>query len=265
MSKRNLDRGVIIRELVRVLESLDYVDAFWEAGAIAFNRVDRWSDIDLYLVVDDAKVADAFQEVERTLESLSPIKRKYEPPVPPEPGIAQAFYKLERASEYLLIDLAIMQRSGRERFLEPEIHGNAVFHFNKSGKIKIPHADKSRLVKRLLERKDRLEGRMDMFRNYVTKEISRGNLIEAIDHYYYLTLSSLLEALRMKYNPFHFDFKTRYVHYELPAEVIRRLQRLYFVSNEKDLLEKYHEASGWFLETLSEIDAKSVQASLKDS
>lgn len=50
-----LDRREIISVWKKVLEPLDYVQAFWEAGAISFGRVDEWSDIDLYLVVDDVK------------------------------------------------------------------------------------------------------------------------------------------------------------------------------------------------------------------
>lgn len=117
MNSRSLKREVIVQKLVEDLEPLEYVDALWEAGAIAFHRVDEWSDINLYLVVDDKKVDDAFLAVEKALKSLSPIERKYQPPVPPQPNIAQAFYKLELASDNLLVDLAIMQRSGRERFL----------------------------------------------------------------------------------------------------------------------------------------------------
>lgn len=139
-----------------------------------------------------------------------------------------------------------------------------MFHFNKSGKIRIPHTDRNALGERILERKGRLEGRMDMFNNFVMKEINRGNLIEAIDNYHYLTLGSLLEALRMKHNPYHFDFKTRYVHYELPTEVIHRLQHLYFVRDENDLRQKYSEATAWFRQTMSEIDTNRIRALVQE-
>src|SRR5437867_11804909 len=65
--KTPLTRDSIIRALTSELRPLPYVHAFWEAGAAAFNRVDEWSDIDLYIVVDDTAVPQTFEIVEKTL------------------------------------------------------------------------------------------------------------------------------------------------------------------------------------------------------
>ena len=48
--KTPLTRDSIIRTLTAELQPLPSVHAFWEAGAAAFNRIDEWSDIDLYIV-----------------------------------------------------------------------------------------------------------------------------------------------------------------------------------------------------------------------
>ena len=264
MKVKRLSHDIIIRALVDALKPLDCIHAFWEAGAIAFNRVDEWSDIDVYLVVDDDKVEKAFLDVERALRSLSPIKQKYDVPQSPYPGVAQAFYRLRDASEYLIIDLAIMKLSTKDKFLEPEIHGNAVFYFNKSGAVRCPPLDRGALVSRLHARLDRLQARFDMFNNFVQKEINRGNYLEAIDLYSMLTLATVVEALRIKHNPFHYDFKMRYIHYELPSKVLERLQHLYFVRDEKDLKEKYNEAAKWFKEIMSDIDKKEINKLVKN-
>ena len=58
-----LGRETIIQTLVDSLEPLNYTYALYEGGAVAFGRIDDWSDIDLYLVVDDDKVDDAFAAV----------------------------------------------------------------------------------------------------------------------------------------------------------------------------------------------------------
>ena len=70
-----LTRAVIVKSFVETLKPLDYVHAFYEGGAIAFNRVDEWSDLDFCLVVDDEKVNETFAAVEKILSSLSPINR----------------------------------------------------------------------------------------------------------------------------------------------------------------------------------------------
>jgi predicted nucleotidyltransferase len=228
------------------LKPLGYVHAFYESGAIAFNRADKWSDIDLYLVVDDEKTGDAFVKVETALKSLSPIKQKFAIPQLPWPGVSQAFYRLERASNYLLIDLAVIKLSGPEKFLEPEIHGKAIFYFNKSKKVRVPALNKEELTENLQQKLKRLKDRFAMFNIFVQKEINRGNYLEALVLYHSITLGSVVDVLRIKYSPFHYDFKTRYVKYELPKQVTKRLERLHFVKDRKDLLEKYRESTKWF-------------------
>lgn len=248
MAPHILTREEIVQSLRRDLESLDYIYAFWQSGSIAFNRVDEWSDIDLYLVVEDEKVQETFANVEESLTSLSPIEQKYEITQNPFPGVDQAFYRLGDAGEYLIVDLAILKQSSPEKFLEPRIHGNSIFYFNKSNRVTIPEWNEEAWRRRLEERSKRLEARFRMFNNFVEKEIKRGNYLEAIDLYHNLTLSTLIEGLRIKYNPIHYDFKMRYVHYELSPEMLARLEKLYFVGTPSELEEKYREASRWFAE-----------------
>jgi len=258
-NETKLTHDKVIRALTDALRPLNFVHAFYEGGAIAFNRVDDWSDIDAYVVVDDGKISDAFLAVEKTLKSLSQIKQKYDVPQSGWPGIFQAFYKLEEASDFLIIDLAVLQLNCPDKLLEPEIHGNNVFHFNKNNVVKVPHLDKKAFAEKVRTRIVRLQARYDMFNGFVQKEINRGNSLEAIDLYHNLILGMLVEALRIRHNPVHYDFKMRYVHYELPPEVVERLVNLHFVKNMKDLQEKHREAKEWFLKTMSEIDGKQIE------
>ncbi|UCG45834.1 MAG: hypothetical protein JSV58_03445 [Candidatus Bathyarchaeota archaeon] len=258
MGKNPLTRADIIKTLVDALKPIDYVLAFWEGGAAAFNRVDEWSDIDLYLVVADEKVDETFLAVEEALKSLSPIQQKHTV-VHPEPGLFQAFYRLEDANKFLLIDLAVMTLSNPDKFLEPEIHGEAMFYFNKSKEIKAPALDKKAMITKLVKRLEQLKARFNMFNSFIQKEINRGNHVEAIDLYHVLILGALVTVLRIKHSPVHYDFKTRYVHYELPAEITEKLKELYFVANEDELQEKYDEASKLFRKITSELTQASIE------
>jgi hypothetical protein len=98
-----------------------------------------------------------------------------------------------------------------------------------------------------------------MFNNFVQKEINRDHLLEAIDLYHGVTLAGLVEVLRIKHNPIHYNFKMEYVHYELPSETIKKLEHLYFVKDAKDLQEKYREAIKWFHKAMQEIDQKEIE------
>ena len=140
-----MGRDEILAALKAALEPLEYVHAMWEGGAISFGRTDEMSDIDLYVDVEDSRVADVFPVVEEALERVSGIKLKYEVPLPPSNPYAQAFYRLKGASEFLLVDLAVMRHGAEDKFLEPEIHGKALFHFNKANAVRIPKVDGEKL------------------------------------------------------------------------------------------------------------------------
>ncbi|MCW4052007.1 MAG: hypothetical protein NWE78_02205 [Candidatus Bathyarchaeota archaeon] len=262
--EKKVTRGIVIQKLVDVLQPLDYVIAFWEGGAPGFSRTDEWSDIDIYVVVDDEKVAQTFQAVELALKSLSPIQQKYEVKQSGWPGVSQAFYRLKNASEYLIIDLAVLTLSSPEKFLEPKTHGRAIFYFNKDNRVALPSLDGDALLEKLYDRLDRLRGRFYMFHNFVQKEINRGNYLEAVDIYHTL-LATLVEALRIKYNPVHHEFRMRYIHYELPDEIIMRLKHIYFVADQKDLQDKYRETVAWFCDVISQVKSEELERLVRGS
>lgn len=68
------------------------------------------------------------------------------------------------------------------------------------------------------------------------------------------TFKSLVEALRIKYSPYHYNFFTSYVYYELPSNVVKRLQCLYFVPDTENLRKCQNEAEDWFWEIVKSIN-----------
>ena len=260
--QRQIGRDAIIPALKTALEPLDYVYAMWEGGAISFDRIDEMSDIDLYVDVEDSRVSQVLPAVEDTLEKLSGIKLKYYVPLPPSHPYAQAFYRLKGASEFLLVDIAVMKHGAEDKFLEPEIHGKALFHFNKNGAVEIPRVDGEKFVANLSGRMDKMRTRFEMFRCFVPKEMKRGNYVEALDLYSRLVLELLLEALRMKHKPLHYNFRTHHILHDLPRDVVERLRALYFVSDETDLARKLGLAEEWFRQTVEEIDFDAIRRNL---
>ena len=256
-------REEILRGLARALEPLSYVDAMWEGGAAAYDRLDAWSDIDLYLVVADDHVAEAFRAVEDALTALSPIRRKYEPAWPAESGIAQAFYRLERTNEYLLVDLAVLKRSAPDKFLEPEVHGRAIFAFNKEGAVTVRPLDVDALVRRLLERLERLGARIALFGPFVSKELHRRNGLGALEAYQRIVLDSLAQALQIRYAPTHHGFNVRYARYDLPPQVVDKLESLSYVTSRDDIPEKCRVALEWFRETVAGMTEDEIRSRIR--
>lgn len=257
MHPTRLTKNEIIFALREVLEPLDYTHALWEGGAAAFERVDEWSDLDLLLDVEDEHVNDAIQVIDQTLTRLSPIELKYEVPMPSWHGHAQAFYRLQNTSKYLLIDIAVIKHSNPNKFLQPELHGKVVVHFDKSGVVKPPPLDRKELATRLKDRLAALRVTFELFQILTLKELNRGNLIEALNFYHNFTLKPLVEVLRIPHEPTRHGFYTRYIYYDMPPEIIKRLEKLFFVRDGDDLLAKRQEAEEWFYDTLDQIRLES--------
>jgi hypothetical protein len=245
-------REDIVRAVWDAAEPLSYVRAFWENGAISFGRRDRFSDVDANLFVDEGTEAKTFEAVEKAVLSLSPISLRYVPKNP-DPGTFQTYYRLERADEFHILDLAIFTPKCPDLFLDPERNGKAVFHFNKEGAVKVTHLDEAAFSKEVADAFERCRVRFEMFNNFVEKEIGRGNPLEAMDYYYSITLSILLTLLRIRLNPHHYDFRMRYVYHELPKRELDRLERLYFVKDVDDLKVKFSEATAWARELIASV------------
>jgi len=255
-----VSRDMVLASMSATLEPLEYVRALWEGGAIGYGRLDEWSDIDAYVLVEDDRVADAFAAIERALTSLAPIAVKYDIGPTPYPGVHQAFYRLERTSEFLVLDIAVVTESAPDKFLEVETHGRPRFLFCKGGDLPVPALDREELRKKVRKRISRLRPRMDIFQVFVQKELNRGHAIEAVDAYRIVVLGSLTELLRIRYLPVHHEFQTRYLYSELPEDVVRRLEALFMVRDIGDLGRKYALARQWFDEMYSEVEAIGIDA-----
>jgi len=258
-----VSRDDLIGAVVETLSALESVRAVWEGGAVAFGRADKWSDIDLYVLVDEGKEAEAFSAVERGIGLVSRVKVRYDIPQTGWPGVFQAFYKVDGASDYLLLDLAVVNSASSEKFLDLEVHGEPVFFYRRSDDIRPTHVDRGSFAERLRTRVERLRVRSEVFGVMVQKEINRGNLIEALDLYRAVVLEPLVEALRMFHNPYHHDFRVRYIYHELPREVTGRLEDLYTVRDLRDLQDKHRRALKWHRDILKELETMDFDKQLE--
>jgi hypothetical protein len=251
MAEYEVGRSEVLTALTRALEPLDYVHALWEAGAVSFGRVDMWSDIDLQTVVEDQRVEETFDVIEESLDGVSGIDVRYRLPEPTWHGHAQAFYRLNRASPFLLLDLVVMKASSDNRFLQPAIHGFPHVYFDKTGAVRFEPFDTASFAESIRSRKQELAVLFDMFGILTLKEVNRGNDIEAHAFYQAYTLRPLLQLLRTIHDPTRHNFHTRYVHYNLPSDDVERLRRLIFVRDIDDLKAKHAEAERWFRELMA--------------
>ncbi len=138
-----------------------------------------------------------------------------------------------------------MKKSSANRFTDTEIHGKAKIHYDKIGFLKTDPLDQVALLRKLEARKASLRASFELFQPFVLKELNRQNYVEAMGYYNIVTLRPLVELLRIKYCPPRHDFHTRYVYYDLPIAVAKRLERFFFISGPEDLRVKHQEAIEW--------------------
>jgi len=254
METKGLGREEILRSIVKVLKPLDCVYAMWECGSSAFKRVDQWSDIDVVVDVEDDKVMEIFKFTDKALHALSPIEHSFECPQSMSPGGYQKVYKLQNTSEFLVIEICAVKHSSNTKFLQKEIHGDVCVHFDKQNVTDIKPIDKENFAQKLKSRIEQIESVFNIYQFLVKKELNRKNYIEGIAFYQNFSLNPLLEVLRIQYNPYRYSFRTRYVYYDLPEDVVKRLHDFYFIKDGEDLAIKHEETIKWFKETVDDLN-----------
>ena len=243
-----ITREILISTLHNALEPLLYVDGAWLGGSAAFGKLDSYSDVDLFALVADDSLANAFAVIEEALQARSPIIARYQ--TPNTRGFQQRVYSLQDAPEFLVVEAALIPRGSPNRFLERELHGNPVVLFDKLGVVRAIPVD---VVADLIEAQRRLttlKGGFQIFQHLTKKEIARGHAAEALLFYHGFTLRPLVEALRILHCPHRRMFHLRYLERDLPPEVAARISDLAFVKDLDDLTKKRHEAERWFWETV---------------
>lgn len=234
-------REKIKHRLKSELEKHEHVLAFFEGGSASFGRADEWSDLDLQMVVRDDFVEQAIKILEQTLQKIAPIEDKFVLPAPTWHGQWQGHYKLEGVSPFLLIDALIMKESSPTYYSEPELHGQPVIFFDRTGKIGNEQTnpdDRETAISKRLQRADNLCTMMHLLAD---KEIRRNRITDAFELYYNLYLRTYVELLRIKYDRARWFFGPRYLRNILPENVYNSIADFFYVSDTDDLLRKKDE------------------------
>ena len=263
--KEYVKRENIVSTLITALKPLNHVCALWEAGAAAFNRIDKWSDIDLQVAVEDERVEDTFELIEKAVLTLSEIDLKFRLPEPTWHGHSQVFYRLKKASPFLFLDIVVMKKSSKDKFLQFQIHGKPIVHFDKIGVVKNDPIDNKLFLSKIKARLETLKTTFDLFQVLTLKELNRGNEMTALSFYLGYTFRPLVEVLKIKYCPYHYNFYTTYIYYDLPLKVVKHLLKLNFVCNAEDLHKCRAEAEVWFWEVVNSINHDDLKRKITHS
>lgn len=247
-----IGRAQILEQLSERSKAADWLLAAWEGGSAAFERHDEFSDIDWVLVAPPGLVEEAIALVEEALRELSPIAARYRLPEPTWHGHAQVFYRLTDASPDHFIDLVVMRPDAKDFLLQPELHGQARFHFDRIGLAPPPRLDPAAVIGGNEARVESIRARHGVYGVLASKELRRGRPIDALAFYQSVTLRHLVELLRIRHDPCRPTFGLRYLEQDLPPDVRARLEPLLFVGSPAELAERLGAADAWIDELLGE-------------
>jgi predicted nucleotidyltransferase len=254
MADQRITRQQIIDQLKVAMQDLPFVRAMWLGGSDATGRTDEWSDIDMYLIVEDTEVETTFSRVSSSLEALSPIKLVYRLPSPTWHGHEQWFIMLEDADPFAQLDLVIMVKSNPDRFLEVERHGEAMILFDKDELTEPPPLNRGKHWARLRKRLQTLRAKFELGQPAVTRAVLREAGAEAMVCYQNLSLRPLVELLRMRHCPERFDYGIRYIDRDLPHELRQTIEQLAYPPS-CEAIEQYRaEVEALYRENIEDLD-----------
>lgn len=254
-----LDRESIISHLAKRLQTHDCILAATIGGSDASGRADARSDVDLFMIVRPGSVEPTIAAFEAVLAELSPTRISWRLPMPTWHGFHQAFYQLERAAEWTMVDWLIIETNhpSWRTWLEVERHGRHRVLFDKDGLVGEQHMDRAALKQVLDRRVAELRLKFPLFRHLPVKLVDRGLPVDAIHFYHALVVRPLVDMLRIVHCPERHDFGLRYLRDDLPAAAYEAVSSLCYPRSVSEIPEMVRRATTLFDDVLRGWDASS--------
>lgn len=221
----NAFKTSISEEMKQLLAEKNYVIAAWEGGSAATGFEDTYSDLDLAVVAEEGKTEDVFTVVEEYLQKKIGINRAVRMPEPAWHGMSQCFYFINNAPEYFYIDMAVMKETVQDPLLEKERHGTAKVWFDKKNFVVTTSINWEKYTQKMKDLYARTTLFFPLMYVEFTKNSARNSIIESWSAYSKL-LAMLIAMMNLKYRPEKFDFQSRYIERDYPAEEATLMQSL---------------------------------------
>lgn len=255
-----INSEIIIKRLKEELEPLQYVHAMWLEGADAIGQADEYSDIDIYIDIEDEYEQEAINKVENILSRVSEIDYKHVMNHG-HPKLRQRIYHLKGSSEYLMIDFC-WQLHSRDKEEYVYIKGNTIeaakVIFDKSEVIRYKDYKENDYKSFNTEAFEDCKYRYSQHCR-VTKYIHRGMYLEAYAYYNKYVLEPLIHVLRMIYTPAHAHYYLIHISQHLPKIEVEKLQFFAQISTLKDIEDRIPLAEIWFSDLVKRLKELGIE------
>lgn len=240
-----ISREIIISRFKQNLLNDSSVYAFWLEGADAINKVDQYSDIDIWLDVKDGQENVVFSKIKKILSEISVVDFELEV-MHPHPKIRQKFFHLKGTSEFLIIDICLQSHSRVFWYTKEHTGEKVKIIFDKSRVIKFYKFNKNKFSRELVARVKYLQKIYPFYQIWIKKELKRKNLLGALNYYYLKVLQPLVELCRIKYQPTKKDYYLKDIKKDLPNNIVIKLENLYKIKSLSDIEKNVKVANNLF-------------------
>jgi predicted nucleotidyltransferase len=245
------DRDSLLDAIVVAAREMDAVLALWECGSASFGRTDAYSDIDLEAIVKPDQVQPVAEAMKAALSRVAEIAHEYRQVT--YHGSCQFFWQFERVSPFCFIDIVLIEQKDEAHQVDRSIHGAPIIHFDKCGCIAVIEEGLEARRARVHKGVEAIAAMQDLHPLLVDKHIRRGHALHAYGDYQRFMVRPLIELLRLKHCPERSSFQTTYITWDLPREVLERLESLVMVSGLEEMAENLPAISAWIRALIGEL------------
>ena len=252
-----IDRNQIITKIKEKLEPLPYVYALWLEGADANNTVDEYSDIDIWVDIEDEYEQQSYAAVENALSEIATFDYKFITQQN-HPKLRQRIYHLTGSSEYLIIDFCwqLHSRPKEENiYIKGSMIEAAKVYFDKNNIIRYKDYNAAEFENQNNARLNECKYRYNQHMRPL-KYVLRGQYLEAYAYYNKYVFEPLIDLLRIIYTPANSDYYLIHISHHLPQEQIKKLEYFAQIASVEDIALKLPQAQKWFNELLEKLDIK---------
>lgn len=236
-------RDEIMSKIKEHFYKLSYIHACWLGWSDANNEVDQYSDIDLFLCIDDGEEKKTFTEAHKCLSKI--WKLDYVSDISSEWNQKWTYYHIEWTPESLLIEIWLIDKTQGMVFEEWHPCLKPKILFDKMNIITFQPLDPEVLAEKI---QIHLIQQKELFAQHarVTTYINRDNYIEATNYYIKYVYLPLIWLLRVLHTPYLYNWWRIHISRHFPKETVHILENLMEFHSIKDIKENLEIAKKLF-------------------
>ncbi|HXY18295.1 MAG TPA: aminoglycoside 6-adenylyltransferase [Candidatus Nitrosopolaris sp.] len=228
-------------DLARLTNSLKQhtaVHAAWLEGSRGEGTNDEFSDMDIWVDVDDGREEEVYEHIESFLRKIGELDVDYAANIA-HPLLRHRTYHIAGTNPFERLEINMQSHSRNFRFTEG-VHNIKVL-FDKDSTIKMERLNKEALEKELASRKRFLLEKIEFGELWVEKEIRRRKFLEALGMYNHFFAESIVELCRIKYSPYKISHGLKHIYTDLPQDIVRKIESIHQITSIEDIKEKITE------------------------